>query len=213
MKFLRRIGAFAVLLCLAVLLVAWGIDRHVAHSTESRIHTPDTLPDASYDCILVLGAGVRPDGSPSDMLRDRLSQALSLWQDGVSDVILVSGDHGSDDYDEVGTMKRYLTERGVPEACIVEDHAGFSTYDSLYRARDVFGVRTAVIVTQRYHLYRALYIADALELDACGVNSDPFTYRGQTMRDVREFVARCKDFFACILKPEPKYLGEPIALR
>ncbi len=213
MKVLRRIVAVAFILCLTVAAIAVGLDRTVVHTTEERIYTPDTLPDASYDCILVLGAGVRPDGSPSDMLRDRLSYALLLWQNGVSDVILVSGDHGSDDYDEVGTMKRYLTENGVPETCIVEDHAGFSTYDSLYRAEAIFGVRTAVVVTQRYHLYRALYIARALGVDAYGVNSDPFIYRGQAMRDVREFIARGKDFFACILKPKPKYLGEPEVLR
>ncbi len=200
MSFKRRLTSIcAVFLCIGLVL-ALGvtcINAYVVHSVRARVYTPETLVCENADCILVLGAGLRPDGSPSDMLRDRLAYALLLWEKGISDTLLVSGDRASATYDEVSAMKSYLVSHGVPEECILEDPAGFSTYDSLYRAKTVYGMKAPVIVTQRYHLYRALYIAKALDLEACGVNSDPFTYRGQTLRDMREVVARVKDFFVC----------------
>ena len=87
------------------------------------------------DAILVLGAGVRPGGIPSNMLEDRLLTAVELYKKGICDTVIVSGDHGSPDYDEVNVMKEYLIEKGIPSERIFMDHAGFSTYDSLYRAR------------------------------------------------------------------------------
>ena len=129
------------------------------------------------------------------MLRDRLSFACDLWNEGVSDTVLVSGDRASESYDEVTAMKNYLLAHGVPEEAIVEDPMGYSTSESLKRAKDIFGYENVAVVTQRYHLYRALYIAQKIGLDAKGVNSDPYTYRGQVLRDIREFAARIKDFF------------------
>ena len=129
------------------------------------------------------------------MLRDRLSFACDLWEEGVSDTVLVSSDRASESYDEVTAMKNYLLAHGVPEEAILEDPMGYSTSESLKRAKDVFGYENVVVVTQRYHLYRALYIAQKTGLDAKGVNSDPYTYRGQVLRDIREFAARIKDFF------------------
>jgi vancomycin permeability regulator SanA len=122
----------------------------------------------------------------------------------------MSGDHGSEDYDEVNTMKDYAIDKGIDSENIFMDHAGFSTYESLYRARDVFKIKKIIIVTQRYHLYRALYIANSLGLDAYGVASDPQQYVGQELREIREIVARVKDFFIVIVKPYPKYLGDAI---
>ena len=122
----------------------------------------------------------------------------------------MSGDHGSDNYDEVNVMKRYATERNVKSEDIFMDHAGFSTYDSMYRAKDIFEAKKIVIVTQKYHMYRAIYVAEQLGMEAYGVNSDPQTYAGQTMRDLREILARDKDWFKCIIKPKPTYLGDTI---
>ena len=170
------------------------------------------------DVILVLGAGVRPDGSPSNMLEDRLLTALRLYEQGICEKILVSGDHGTEYYDEVNVMKSYLVKKGIPSENVFMDHAGFSTYDSVYRAKAIFGVKNPVIVTQEYHAYRSMMIANHLDLDAAAVaapilSSDVKVYPKQTWYSFRETLARVKDFFYCIAKPEPSFLGEPISLQ
>jgi len=163
----------------------------------------------NIDCIIVLGAGIWGD-KPSPMLEDRLKEAISLYNQNVSSKIIMSGDHGKKDYDEVNIMKEYAIEQGVASEDIFMDHAGFSTYESMYRAKEVFEANKIVIVTQKYHLYRALYIAKQLGIDAYGVNSDPRKYIGEIYREAREIIARDKDFIKCIFKPQPKYLGETI---
>ncbi|MBQ4625986.1 MAG: YdcF family protein, partial [Clostridia bacterium] len=162
-----------------------------------------------YDCILVLGCGVHGD-TPSHMLEDRLLQGIALYHDGLSPKMIMSGDHGREHYDEVNVMKSFAVERGVASADVFMDHAGFSTYESMYRAKEVFQAEKILIVTQKYHLYRAVYDARALGLDAYGVASDPRTYAGQLYRDIREVLARSKDFVYSVFKPEPTYLGEAI---
>lgn len=209
-KYLLR-GLFAVCACaaaaaLAVLL----INLYVTRTAKKHMYALDEACDLKADCILVLGAGLKPDGTPNLMLRDRLDYALALFESGVSDKLLLSGDHGSTGYDEVNAMKAYLVERGIPADSILLDHAGFSTYDSVYRAKAVFCSQNPVIVTQKYHLYRAVYTARSLGLDARGVSSDPFTYAYQYLRDMREYVARVKDFFLSLFQPRPTYLGDPI---
>ncbi|MZQ97629.1 MAG: SanA protein [Acidaminobacter sp.] len=164
------------------------------------------------DCILVLGAGIRPDGTPSFMLRDRLDKGIELYEAGVAPKLLLSGDNGQERYDEVNAMKGYVLAQGIPPEDIFLDHAGFSTYDSIYRARAIFEVEEAVVVTQKYHLYRALYISERLGLQAVGVSAEGNHYAGQWGRDVREFLAKNKDFVMCFIKPEPKYLGEVIPI-
>jgi len=197
------LGFFAV----AALFV---LSACVKASAEDKILSADATASVKADCILVLGAGVYSDGSPSPMLEDRLSQGVALYENGSSDRLLMSGDHGRKDYDEVNVMKRFAVDKGVPSAHVFMDHAGFSTYESLYRARDVFKARKIIIVTQRYHLYRALYIADKLGLEAFGIPSDPRRYTGQRQRELREVLARAKDFFSVIIKPRPTYLGKAI---
>ncbi len=163
------------------------------------------------DAILVLGAGVRGK-NPSPMLEDRLLEAISLYEARVSPKIIMSGDHGTKYYDEVNVMKNFAIEKGISSENIFMDHAGFSSYDSIYRAKEIFGVKKIVIVTQKYHLYRALYIAKQLGIEAYGASADPRTYVGQTKREIREILARNKDFFKCILKPEPNRLGDTIPI-
>ena len=125
----------------------------------------------------------------------------------------MSGDHGQEEYDEVNAMKRYAVEQfDMESSAVFMDHAGFSTYESLYRAKEIFGAKRILIVTQEYHMYRALYIANELGLEAYGVSADRFTYRGQLYRDAREVVARFKDFFSVMCGVEPTYLGDPISL-
>ncbi len=182
----------------------------VVSSAKDRIITADEAAELeNTDCVLVLGAGVR-DGSPTPMLRDRLITGISLYESGAAPKIIMSGDHGREDYDEVNVMKSYAVENGVPDGDVFMDHAGFSTYDSVYRAKAVFEADSIIIVTQKYHLYRALYIAERLGVNAVGVSADLDDYSGQLKRDLREIAARDKDFFSCLFKPEPKYLGEKI---
>ena len=204
-----------VCLALAVLGAAtvFGVDAWVRGSTESSILAPEeTTLLEGVDCIIVLGCQVKDDGRLSHMLEDRVKRGVALYHDGAAPKLLMSGDHGQEDYDEVAAMKRYAVENGVPVADVFMDHAGFSTYETMYRAKAIFGAEKVLIVTQRYHLYRALYIARQLGMEAYGVDADYRTYSGQTMRDIREVLARCKDFAMCIFKPEPTYLGETIPI-
>ena len=183
----------------------------VCRTTAPRILAPtdaDTINDA--DCILVLGCGVREDGTPTHMLEDRLKRGIELYKAGVAPKLLMSGDHGRADYNEVATMKAYAVAAGVPSEDVFMDHAGFSTYESLVRAKEVFQTDKLVVVTQKYHLHRALYIAKRFGMEAHGVDADLRTYAGQLMRDVREVAARVKDVLTCTFKPAPTYLGDAI---
>lgn len=211
----RGAAVFAVLfsVCMLCGVAALGVNGAVVSSVSNRIVSVDEAAKIeSADCILVLGCLVRDNGQPSDMLRDRIIRGVELYNNGAAPKLLMSGDHGRVDYDEVEAMKRVATEMGVPSCDVFRDHAGFDTYDSIYRARDVFGADKIIIVTQGYHLYRALYIAKSLGIEAYGVSADLHTYRGQLNREVREILARNKDVLSCILGAKPKYLGALIPI-
>ncbi len=195
------------------LAVVLCINGYVVLSTKKKILLVDAASKLeNIDCILVLGCGVHPDGTPSAMLEDRLKQAIDLYNMGAAPKLLMSGDHGQKTYDEVNAMKQYALNAGVPSEDIFLDHAGFSTYESIYRARDIFQAKKIIIVTQKYHLHRALYIAKALGLEACGISADLRSYGGQAFRDIREILARNKDFITSIIQPNPTYLGDTIPL-
>lgn len=204
-KAIITIVGIAILGCITIIT----INIIVKASVGDRIIPPETAADVNADCILVLGAGVY-NGMPTPMLHDRLMQGIALYEMGASDKLLMSGDHGRKEYDEVNVMKKFAVDEGVPSENVFMDHAGFSTYESLYRARDIFQAKKLIIVTQEYHMYRALYIARALGLEAYGVASDPREYAGQSYREAREVLARVKDFFFALAKPKPTYLGESI---
>ncbi len=202
-----------VLACVIFLGVGtvFGLNMYVIHREKDRILSPEEAAELSdMDCILVLGCMVKSDGTPSTMLEDRLIRGVELYTLGAAPKLLMSGDHGSDDYNEVGTMKQYAIDRGVPSEDIFMDHAGFSTYESMYRAKEIFGVEKMIIVSQGYHLYRALYIAEELGIEAYGVSADLRPYVGQFGRELREVLARCKDVLTSAFQPEPTYLGETI---
>ena len=210
-KFLKT--AFIVFLCLAVFGTAtlFTINGYVKVSAKDRIlMTQKAAELEDVDCIIILGCQVKDDGSLSHMLRDRLMRGLEVYETGAAPKLLMSGDHGREEYDEVGAMKNYAIENGVPSENVFMDHAGFSTYETMYRAKEIFKAEKVIIVTQEYHLYRALYIAERLGMEAYGVSADLNRYAGQSMRDFREVLARCKDWAMCIFKPEPTYLGEAI---
>lgn len=205
---------FLILFGVALLSAAYvlTVNRVIIKSTEDKILSSDEVDDEA-DCILILGAGIKKDGTPSDMLRDRLMRGIELYNNGAAPIILVSGDNSRTDYDEVGTMENFLIENGVPADVIVKDHAGFSTYESLYRAKQIFCAEKIIIVTQKYHLYRSLFVAEKLGLEAVGVDADLHTYRGQTYRELREILARNKDLIYTLYMPLPKYLGEKIPIK
>ena len=207
--------ACCILLCLGILGLGsvLTINAIVKGTTKAQILTPeDAAALTDVDCILVLGCGVRSDGSPSDMLHDRLRRSLELYEAGTAPKLLMTGDHGREGYDEVDTMKSFAVDAGVASDAVFMDHAGFSTYESMYRAKEIFQAKKIIIVTQGYHLYRAIYIAERLGLEAYGVSSDYRDYSGQAYMNLREMLARVKDFGMCIVKPEPTYLGEAIPI-
>ena len=212
-KWLKWTIIISLCLGLSGTITLIGINCHVKSVADSRIITAEQCMQLEdIDCIIVLGCQVKEDGTLSHMLRDRLSRGVELYQMGAAPKLLMSGDHGRKAYNEVGAMKQYAIDNGVPSEDVFMDHAGFSTYETVYRAKEVFQARRVIIVTQQYHLYRALYIADSLGLEAYGVSADHRTYAGQTMRDIREVLARVKDFAMCIFEPKPTYLGEEIPI-
>lgn len=175
----------------------------------------DMLKESSFraDCIIVLGAQVKADGTPSKMLRDRLDEGIRLYEAGAAPKILMSGDDGQVEYNEVAAMAAYAEDAGVSKKDLFLDHAGFSTYESMYRAQYIFGVKRAIVVTQKYHEYRALYIGQRLGMDVRGVSAADINYAFQGFRDIREIMARDKDFLQCIFWPKPTYLGDKIDIK
>ena len=207
---MRKMIKILLIIIASLIAYVFIINFIVKGTTKKQIITENEATKLKdIDCILVLGAGIWGD-RPSPMLEDRLLQAISLYENNVSAKIIMSGDHGRNDYDEVNIMKDFAIEKGVPSENIFMDHAGFSTYESIYRAKEIFQAEKIVIVTQEYHLYRSLYVANQLGIEAYGVGSDPRKYVGATYRECREILARNKDFIQCIFKPKPTYLGETI---
>lgn len=204
-KALRRIICILLCLCVASTLFIGLANAYVIAYSSKYILDLDTIKTETFDCVMILGAR---KGSP--MLDERLQFGLQAYNTGCSDRLLMSGDHGTESYDEVNFMKDYAIKEGVEADSVFMDHAGFSTYESMYRARDVFQVEKVLIVTQKYHLYRAVYDARKLGLDAYGYKAENLLY--PVINDVREAAARVKDFVWCILKPEPTFLGEAIPI-
>ena len=205
-KFLKWMALIIVL----VLVIVFIINFFVIFKTKDKIlEDLESFDKDDIDCILVLGAGVR-NGQPTHMLEDRLLTAIECYNKKLAPKIIMSGDHGQVNYDEVNVMKNFATQKGVPSTDIFMDHAGFSSYESIYRAKEIFGAKKIIIITQKYHLYRSLYIANSLGLEAYGVKADLRKYIGQSYRELREVIARDKDCIKCIFKPKSKYLGETI---
>lgn len=213
-KAVKIIIVILVLLFVVAATAAFSVDSFVKAKAKERIITAEEATQISdADCIIVLGCRVWSDNTPSAMLSDRLKRGVELYKAGAAPKLLMSGDHGREDYDEVNVMRKYAEEEGVDSKDILTDHAGFSTYETMYRAKEVFKAKKVIIVTQSYHLYRAVYDAEKLGLEAVGVVSYERDYDSkQPYRDVREIAARCKDFIYCIFKPKPTYLGEVIPI-
>ena len=212
-KIFIRIGLILLALIAICMIIVLGINLFVKKSVQNNIvPVEDAVKLGNVDAIIILGAGVWDKDTPSPMLKDRLLRGVELYKQGASPKILMSGDHGKVDYDEVNVMKTFAINAGIDSKDIFMDHAGFSTYESIFRAKEIFGVHKVIIVTQGYHLYRALYLAKQLGIEAYGVASDQQEYGGQSKRELREILARNKDFITVIFKPKPTYGGDAIPI-
>ncbi len=212
-RFKRIISVFLLLTFIGIQIPIL-INAYMYEFSSKYILTVDEASKDNFDCVLVLGAGVWGDG-PSHLLEERLNKGIEIYNTGCTNRILMTGDHGREEYDEVNVMKNFAIEKGAVSEEVFMDHAGFSTYESMYRAKEVFQVEKVVIVTQKYHLYRSVYNARKLGLEAYGVPADGqynFSLPVRTYNNFRESLARCKDFIWCIFKPEPTYLGEAIPI-
>lgn len=205
-KMLKTLLLLALLVLIAIVVINWLVYRR----GRALIRPSEELAPAPV--ALVFGAYVAPDGTPSSAVEDRLVTAWKLFESGKVAKLILSGDHGQSDYDEVNGMKEYLERRGVPKDVLFLDHAGFDTYDSLLRAREVFGVEEVILVTQEFHLPRALYIADKLGLKAQGAVADRRSLADLGKLQMREVAARIKAFLEVAWGRNPKYLGDPISL-
>ncbi len=186
------------MLVLVVTLVIISTNICMYAATSSLIND-----ETSADAILVLGCGTK-DGKPSLMLQDRLDKAIELYENNQASTIILSGDPSDN---EVEIMKTYMIDQGISEDILILDNEGYSTYQSLYNAKNIYDFNNIIIVTQQYHLYRALYIGISLDMNVTGVSAQNVRYNGQIGRDVREILARTKDYFNCILKLETDYIG------
>lgn len=198
-----------------MLLAALVMHEWVRLSGLQHSHSLATAPQA--EAILVLGASVRPDGRPSTMLAERLRAAAELYRAGKAPKVLVSGDHGSRHYNEVAAMAEDLRARGVPDADIFMDHAGFRTFDSLVRAREVFGLDRVLVVSNPFHVPRAVFLGRSQGMEAFGVGADygtPYSRRTRWRNQGREFLARLGAFAdVYLLGTRPRHLGPRIDIR
>lgn len=213
--------ALRVLLALVLLAVLAAAVVVVANAatvltTRDRVGTvaqiARDLEGDPADAVVVLGASVHADGRPSDILADRLEVAADLYKAGAARAIIVSGDNRDSHYNESDAMKAYCVALGVPSEDVYVDHAGNTTYDSMYRAQAVFGAKRIIVATQAYHLYRAMFIADTLGMEAWGVATDKGAYDNQRAYSIREILARTKDFYAALLHLPVETGGETVSL-
>ena len=209
MELVKKIIQIAIDVLLVLLLLILVMRAVVVGNTAQyerslkRIAAEAEADPGHYDAIIVLGCSVDRAKNPSPMLQYRLDRALELYEAGASDRFLVTGDRADDDYDEVAVMKSYLMARGVPEAQILTDPKGYSTYESIYRAATEYQIHNPLIVTQQYHLYRALYIADTWNMSPTGVAAQDTTFSfGKVFRLVREWFASVKDINYCAQRRE-----------
>ena len=212
LKVVGRLLAAVLAIAFAVVLVFAGTNAAAILTTQDDIVDQQAAASFDADAIIVLGASVHPDGTPSGILQDRLDDGIALYFAGAAPKIIMSGDNGTESYNECWAMKQYAISQGVPSEDVFCDHAGFSTYETMYRARHVFGAERIVIATQTYHLYRAVYDAQGVGMEAIGVPSDYGEYVNQSWYDIREVFARTKDFFQVLFSVPSTFVGDPISL-
>lgn len=208
----------AVIVCAVVVAVAVVAVANitVVVTTRDDVHTveqmSEELADNPADAVVVLGASVYADGTPSDILADRLEVAVDLYKAGAAHAIICSGDNRDSHYNESDAMKAYCVSLGVPSEDVYVDHAGNTTYESIYRAHHVFGAERIIVATQAYHLYRAMFSAGCLGMQVWGVPTDKGVYQDQARYSRREVIARTKDFAMALLGVPVDTQGEAYSL-
>lgn len=205
----KVILAFKILLILFAAAVF--INLYIQFSTKKYIFSDSESVPKVYTG-LVLGSLVFENGNPSGVVRQRLDTTVELYRAGKIKRILVSGDHGQEDYDEVNSMKNYLLKKDIPLEDIFLDHAGFDTYSSMVRAKEVFEIDDVIIITQKFHLPRSVYIARKKGLKAYGIASNPNGWYETHYNRGRDKISRVKAFFDVMFNRKPKYLGEKIPI-
>lgn len=209
----KKLLSLIAKLGIAVLILIFAINLYIYNYSKAYVY--DNIQDVPEKyTVIVPGASVYVSGNVSPVLRDRIDGAVALIKNGQAEKFLVSGDHGTKEYDEVNATRKYVLKKNLlPEEVIFMDHAGFSTYETMYRARDVFCVTDCCVVTQKFHVYRSVYIARKLGLDAAGYIAPEqvnFGRRNKIMWNARETLARVKAFFDVLFHVKPTYLGDQI---
>lgn len=208
--FRKFIWIFTILFIIIINLIFY-LKSWINWQTQPFIkNTITELPSA--EVVIVPGAFVWQNKIISDIFQDRLETAIKLYKTGKVNKILISGDHGKNNYDEVNTAKNYLLEKGIKSEDIFLDHAGFDTYDTLYRAREIFQISSAIVVTQKFHMPRVIYIGKKLNLNIFGYPADLRVYRNATKNAAREYLACVKAYFNIIINSKPKFLGPTIPI-
>ncbi|MFO7721070.1 MAG: ElyC/SanA/YdcF family protein [Gillisia sp.] len=208
MKSLKKILIYILSLLLLGLGIIWGLHKYIEHSTKALIYDEIAmLPTSST--IIVLGASVFSDGKLSPILKDRIDAGFELFQKNKGNQFLLSGDHKTDDYNEVDAMSNYLIEKGVPKDKILLDHAGYDTYDSMYRSKAVFNISDAIVVTQEFHLPRTLFVANNLDLNYIGYIANTKTYQPSNQLLIREKLANLKAVWEILIDQGPTTLENP----
>lgn len=208
----KRKGCFGCLVLLAAIAVfpfAWR--GAVSWYYEREIYSVSEAPVEQV--AIVYGAAVYRNGRLSAVLRDRMETAIALYESGQVQKILVSGDNREANYNEPGAMMAYAIQRGVPQADVQPDYAGLRTYDTCYRAKHIFQVESAVLITQDFHLPRALFTCNALGIKAIGVTADRQPYRGARWYETRETAATLVALWDVISDQKPAILGDPIPIQ
>ncbi|MFO8145834.1 MAG: SanA/YdcF family protein [Bacteroidota bacterium] len=208
MKSFKKILIFIPIFLLLGLGLIWGLHHYIRNSTRALIYDEiEMLPNSST--IIVLGASVFSDGKLSPILKDRVDSGFELFQKNKAKQFLLSGDHKTDDYNEVDAMSNYLIEKGVPKDKIILDHAGYDTYDSMYRSKAVFNISDAIVVTQEFHLPRTLFVAKNLDLNHIGYIAKTRAYTPSNQLLIREKLANLKAVWEIIIDQGPTTLKNP----
>ncbi len=197
-KLRRRIPRWLKLLIAIILLppvCCVLVNLFILATTTGNMATPEELADTDADCIVVLGAGIEPDGTPSPILAERLDTAIALYENGASDEIIVSGGEDAAQ-SEVSAMRNYLLDADIPSMAITTDTHGIDTFASVKNLRTIYNVQTPILVSQRFHLYRAVFIAEQMDLNAIGCPTSEENIHDNGLL-LREFAARLKDFAQC----------------
>lgn len=213
----KLIIKFLLISITAVIIITAAVNIYMIHYSEKYIYdvkeAENKFENRTFECAIILGASIKADGTPSDILRLRLDRGIDLYNKGLVRKLLLTGDNGQVEYNEVLAMKNYVISKGIAPRDVFLDHAGFSTYESMYRAKEVFNVDDALVITQKFHETRSIYIGRKLGLNVYGVYSDDIDRKYNKRDIVREFFARGKDYIKTIVRPDPTYLGNKIDIR